>query len=244
MKRTKTVTLLLALTLVLAMSQMSFAHDYTADGGTFTFNGSDIVVNNEAALDETISSMVEPGDTIQITLVYKNDDSETTEWYMENQVLDTLEKNASMHGGYSYKLSNVGPDGKTTEIFNSDAVGGTKSPVAGREGLRQATNATEDYFFIQELAPGQSGKTILEVGLDGESQVNSYENSDAKLRISYAVEKKDQGGTVYKHVKKTGVRTGDDTNILLPAAVFLGGLLLLVIALISRRRDRKGGEQK
>ena len=247
MKRNKITSLLLALVMVAAMCQMAFANDYSAKGGTYRFNGKDIVATGATSVNDQINSLVEPGDTVTIDLTYTNDTGDVTEWYMENTVIDTLEAAGAANGGYTYQLTNVGPDGTRTEIFNSDAVGGTNSPAGAGEGLKQATNATsgqyesQNYFFIQELAAGQSGHTELKVSLDGESQINSYQDKNAEIEFSYAVEKKGTAD-VYNHVRKT-VRTGDETMIILPAAAFLGALLLLILAVRSRRKDRKEGDR-
>lgn len=248
MKRTKIFTLLLTLTMVLAMSQLVFANDYEANGSTYTYNGSDIVLTRGEAISEAVNKL-EPGDTVKITLVYENDTDDTTEWYMENKVLETLEDEAGMDGGYTYVLTNVGPNGDETAIFDTreGAIGGAEDK--GGTGLEQATNATEgelesqDYFFIQELAPHQSGKTVLTVGLDGESLANVYETKAASIQIAYAVEKKATGETVYKHIKRRyTIDTGDTTDLIGPAAVFLGACLLLILAIISMKKGRKDGE--
>ena len=39
MKRTRLMTLLLTLSMVIAMSQMAMAESYEADGGSYKFNG-------------------------------------------------------------------------------------------------------------------------------------------------------------------------------------------------------------
>ncbi len=248
MKRTRLMTLLLALTMVLAMSQMAMAESYKAKGGSYKFDGKDIVATNGTSITDQINTLVEPGDTVTIDLTYTNGTDDTTEWYMENTVKDVLEAEGAKDGGYTYILRNIGPDGKVTEIFNSDAVGGTNAPAGAGEGLEQATNATEgkyanspDYFFIQTLAGGQSGTTQLEVSLDGESQINPYQGKDAEIEFSYAVEKQGTEDT-YKHIRKK-INTGDMTNLLLPAAAFLASLLLLILAVRNHRKDRKDGDK-
>lgn len=248
MKRTRLMTLLLALTMVLAMSQMAMAETYKANGGTYKFDGEDIVATGGTSIRDQINTLVEPGDTVKITLTYKNGTDEVTDWYMENTVLDTLEAAGAQNGGYTYVLKNIGPDGTETEIFNSEAVGGANSPTGAGTGLEQATNATkgkyansDDYIFIQTLEGGESGKTQLEVALDGESQINSYQEKDAEIEFSYAVETQGAEDT-YKHVTKK-VYTGDTTNLILPAAAFLGALILLILAVRSYRKDRKDGDR-
>ena len=185
--------------------------------------------------------------TIQVT--YANDSDVTTHWYMENEVLQTLEDSgeAAENGGYTYRLTNKGPSG-TTDIFsneessNEGTVGGTDSSVDGREGLEQATNATEEWFFIETLEPGQSGTTELYIGLEGESEVNDYMGTMGELRIAYAVETVEDE-TIVKHIPGKRVNTGDSTNLILSIAAFLGAILLLILAVLSYRKDRKDGEE-
>lgn len=238
MKRmTKITTLLLALMMVLAMSQSVFA----ASGGTYTFDGSQITQSG-GDIKDAISGL-QPGDSVDIEFVYENDSDDSTEWYLRNEVLDSLKDATEDNGGYTYKLTNYGKTG-TTEIFDSNAVGGDENyePDGIAKGLLGATDATDEFFHIDTLAKGQSGRTVLTVGFDGESQGNAYENSNAVVEIQYAVELSATGETIYEHTSRT-VRTGDDTNIVLPLAVFLGGLLLLVLAFVSRRKERKDGEE-
>ena len=247
MKRTRLLTLLLTLVMVVATSQIALAKAYEAKGGTYTFNGEQIIASPDTAEYDEVFGVLEPGDSVTMTLTYVNGDSETTEWYLENTVLETLEEiGEDMAGGYTYRLINDGPDGETT-IFDSDKVGG--GVAGGLEGLKQATNATEgeyesqNYFFIQELDPGEEGYTRLYVALDGESQINSYENRFAELEFSYAVEKV-KGEDVIKHVKtRKVVDTGDRNRLILAAAMFIGSLALLIIALRMRRREGKDGEE-
>lgn len=248
MKRTRFMTLLLTLTMVLAMSQMALAETYKADGGTYRFNGKDIVATGGTSISDQIDTLVEPGDTVTIDLTYTNGTGDTTEWYLENTVIESLEEADAKNGGYTYILRNIGPDGAVNEIFNSDVGGTGTTPAEAGEGLEQATNATKgkyanspDYFFIQTLEGEQSGTTQLVVSLDGESQVNTYQEKHAEIEFSYAVEVQ---GTedIYKHIRKT-INTGDTKNLILPAITFLAALILLILAVRSYRRDRKDGDR-
>ena len=241
MKRmTKITTLLLALITVLMMSQAAFAETSKASGGTYTFDGSEITQSG-GDIKDAISGL-QPGDSVEIEFVYENDTDDETEWYLRNEVLESLKSAAEDSGGYTYKLTNYGKTG-TLDIFDSNAVGGSEAyePDGIAKGLLGATDATDEFFHIDTLSKGQSGRTVLTVGFDGESQGNAYENSDAVVEVQYAVELV-TGETVYKHVKRT-VRTGDDTNIVLPLAVLIAGVILLALAAWSRRRDRKDGEE-
>lgn len=99
MKRMKKITvLLLALVMTLAMAQIAFAYS----GGTYSYDGN--TINNsdaEADIDEEIAGL-QPGDEVTFTFTYQNDSDKTTEWYLENIVVETLEENSSAeNGGYT-----------------------------------------------------------------------------------------------------------------------------------------------
>lgn len=249
MKSVRTIIItMLALALALAMSCTVFA---ATPNGVYTFDGSDIKTTNGGDISKPLSEM-EPGDTVKIELHYVNDSDETTEWYMKNSVIKTLEDSSTAsNGGYSYTLTNVGPDGKRTVLYDSEEVGG--EDTHGGTGLEQATNGTDDWFFIQELASGETGKTLLDVTLDGETQVNSYQDTDGSLDIQYAVEKVKEGEKIVKKVTKrktvtkkvpgNPVNTGDTTNLLPMVGLFAAAVLLLLLAVWNHRRNRKDGEE-
>ena len=244
-KMRKIITLLLTLVMMLMMSQAAFAQDRNANGGDFVFDGSELDWDyTSGTINEALAGL-QPGDTVKIRINYQNDSSEKTDWYLRNEVLRTLEDASSAAGGgYSYKLTNYGATG-TLEIFDSDAVGGDDNYEPGgiAKGLKAATDATEmeDFFYIDTLAANGSGYTVLEVGLDGESQANVYENTAAELELEYAVEVQEEEIT-YKYVRRK-VDTGDSTNLVLPVIAFTGALGLLVLAVLSYRKDRKDGDE-
>ena len=244
-KMKKITTLLLALVMMLMMSQAAFAQDRTANGGDFVFDGDELSWDTSSGSIREALSGLQPGDTVKIKINYTNDSDKETDWYLRNEVLKTLEDASSAAGGgYSYKLTNHGKTG-TMEIFDSKAVGGSDAyePSGIAKGLKAATDATEmeDFFYIDTLGAGDGGYTELVVGLDGESQANVYENTAAELQLEYAVEIA-EGEDVIKYVHRK-VDTGDMTNIMLPVAVFAGALVLLVLAVLSYRKDRKDGDE-
>ena len=241
MKKIKLFTiLLLSLMITLGMSQAAFAESKTADGGTYTYNGDVITESGGSDLDKAIGNL-EPGDDLTITFEYTNDSDETTYWYMEDEVITALEETAGKpeNGGYTFRLTDSGPNGTTT-IFDSDKVGGEDSPTLG---LKAATDATADWFFIHELAAHKSGTTTFYIALDGESQVNSYMNTEGKLRVNYAVENQAPGKD--KIINKPGktTKTGDTFNPLFALLAIVAALLVALLAVLSYRKDRKGGEE-
>lgn len=158
---------------------------FTADNKMqSTFRSSD--------LDEVIYG-IQPGDNVIIELELKNENPETTDWYMTNEILYSLEDrsaNSGTNGGaYTYKLTYTDKDGEENPLFDSDTVGGEGSEESGAgEGLHQATNALEEYLYLDTLAKGDKGHITLEVALDGETQGNDYQNTLADLQMNFAVE--------------------------------------------------------
>ena len=140
-----------------------------------------------------------------------------------------------MNGGYTYKLVSGGQI-----LFDSEAVGGrdSESDELGLKQLNDAItgeNAGEKWIHIETLKSGAKGTTTLTVALDGESQANIYQATNGTLDIQYAVEETEQEGeTIYK---TKPVNTGDTTSLILPIAAFLGAAALLVLAVMSYRKD-------
>ena len=86
-------------------------------------------------------------------------------------------------------------------------------------------------------AVNQSGKTILHVTFDGESEVNDYMDTQGALMVKYAVEKKAPGSKtkiIYSHTK-----TGDPMNLLLIIALMSAALLIAILAILSWKRERR-----
>jgi hypothetical protein len=205
-------------------------------------------------MSESISGM-QPGDTAIFTVTLGNKNDTTTDWYMTNKVLYSLEDRSNnkgtMGGAYTYLLTYTSPTGAVTTIFDSDMVGGEGESEAGT-GLHQATDALEDFFFLDTLEKGQDGKITLKIELDGETQGNDYQDTLADLQMNFAVmlrtadEHGDEGGTEGGDTKEpTYVKTGDETN-LKPFFIAAGAAAIVLIVLgvigVNDRKKRKGGE--
>ena len=166
--------LLLAAGLIASMTVTAHAEtSYGDPDWAVTFTEDEKMESNfkTADLNDAIYG-IQPGDNVILAIQLKNANSATTDWYMTNEVLYSLEdrsRNAATEGGaYTYKLLYTAADGTETTLFDSDEVGGENVNGAG-EGLHQATDALSDYFFLDTLKKGQSGKVTLEVALDGSS---------------------------------------------------------------------------
>ena len=213
-------------------------------------------------LDEVIYGM-QPGDNVVIELALRNENSSVTDWYMTNKVLQSLEESTENKetggGAYTYRLQYTDKDGRTKSLFDSDTVGGEGESGAG-EGLHQATNATEEYMYLDTLAKGQGGHISLEVALDGETQGNDYQDTLADLQMNFAVELSketparpttapgDPARPTTERIPDIGtptatVQTGDDTEMegyILAACISGAALLILSICGQVVRKRRKG----
>ena len=263
MRKTKKILPVLALTLalVMGMSASVLAESYEYNG-TCTFNGKEMVEDFSSSTIADAVSNLQPGDDVTFTVQYVNGSNESTDWYMENAVAQTLEKtnaarkNANVsgnstaeNGGYTYELIQYDKNGKENVLFSNSGVGGDKGKVTDLndpnkklEGLEPSTNALDDWFYIDTLSKkGQNGKVVLHVAFDGETEVNDYMDTDGELNVRFAVELTPKGNTP----SGKAVKTGDQSNLLMWAAIGLvAGLLMLVFAFLSRRGDRKSAQGK
>ena len=245
-------TLALSVVMIMGMTQIASAESDEVTGHCY-FNGSDIVCDFDSnVVVETVKGL-EPGDDVTFKVKFENRYDETTHWYMRNETLTTLEQSydRTQNGGYTYKLTHIAPDGEETVLFDNSKVGGVgedghsyaidpKSSQASHghentgEGLHQATNATDEWFFIQTLDKGESGRTRLYVKFDGESEVNDYMDTAGELMVAYAVELDTD-----KPDKHKKINTGDETNLLMYIATMLAAMLMLIFTIMSYRKDRR-----
>ena len=241
-------TCLLAAACAVALAVPAMAESYKGDAGwNVTFNKNKEMVENfeDGKVDDLLRGM-QPGDDATITLVTKYTYPGKTDWYMANDVIDSLENSVktASGGGYTYKLTYKGPGGSKT-LFDSDTVGGDYKTDGG--GLHEATGALKDYFFMDTLASGESGTVTLYVALDGETQGNDYQDTLAELKMNFAVELPQEGGgnndnNSPRPGRKTIIKTGDEF-MPIPYMVAIGAagvvcLLLGIFGVRSRRKER------
>ena len=251
-----------AVCLLLSMTMTAYAEtSYGNSGWSVTFTNEKKMVSNfkNSDLRDSID-MLQPGDNVILTLSLKNENSTDTDWYMSNEVIESLEDstdvaNVASGGAYTYKLNYKAPGGSVTTLFDSDAVGGEdEDGGAGESGLHQATNALEDWFFLGTLSKGQSGQITLEVALDGDTQGNDYQNTLAELNMNFAVELNTTGTGTQNPNPGTGtqgdiVKTGDEMSLtpFIIVACVTGTLLLLLAGYceVEREKEKKrGGRDK
>lgn len=262
---------LAAAAVMLGSSRISvYAEDYTGgQGWKVEFTGSRLESSfNSSDISDAVYAL-QPGDGVTLSLTLKNSDSQDTDWYMSNQVLSSLEdsQEAANGGAYTYRLSYKGSTGEETILYSSESVGGEKNSGIG-EGLHEATDSLEEFFYLDRLVPGASGTVTLKVELDGETQGNTYQNTLASLQMNFAVEKvgtapgpgndgnspgnPDSPGNsnTQKESSASGtpasnaytlnsVKTGDPAHMLLWSALALiSGMALLIFAVLYIKKGK------
>ena len=226
--------------------------EFDGDQMNSNFNSSDLA-------DETVG--IQLGDSIELKVGIKNSGSSETDWYMTNEVIQTLEEaQAEATGGaYVYRLTYINGSGEQTVLYDSETVGG-EGENQGGEGLHQATNSLEDYFYLDRLSEGQTGSVHLYIEVEGETQGNAYQQTLAKLQMNFAVEKVTKNSTKTEVVTNTKVvnsnttstvktvKTGDTNRLLIFSALALvSGIILLILGAraLKKRKDTDGkGERK
>lgn len=203
-----------------------------------------------------VISGMQPGDETVAVVELVNKNSASTEWYMENEILSSLEDSVegANGGAYTYRLAYTAPDGTETVLFSSDTVGGSDNKAG--EGLHGVSGALADYIYLGTLAGGQKGTVELTVALDGETQGNSYQDTLADLTMNFAVELSDNrnanpggsggsGGTGSTPGGSSAqvVKTGDEADLRFWLGLAGGsGILLLGFAffgLAQRKRQKE-----
>ena len=252
----KLVYMIPAVALAFSMMTTVNAEHYPVNGKEWnvTFNGNGDPVDDftNASFTDVIQDM-QPGDDATFVINLNNTYKDSTKWWMTNTVLDSFEDNSIANGGaYTYRLVYYGPgDSAGTTLYDSMTVGGEDSTGTG---LHEATNALgdesqngrdnsqrEDYIELGDIGSGQSGRVVLDIELDGETQGNAYQDTLADLRMNFALELESQNtppGTPPRRPPNTS-----DPLSMVPWLIATGvsGLVLLLIAII-RIRDAKEEE--
>ncbi len=255
----KTVGFILSAALIFSLEIPVQAETFYGDEGwrvVFTEEKEMESTFRTSDLNDVIAGM-QPGDRVIFSLGLSNENAAETDWYMTNKVLYSLEdrsaNGATSGGGYTYRLVYTDHTGAETILFDNDTVGGETVSAAGT-GLHEATNALQDYFYLDTLKKEEGGSIALEVALDGETQNNDYQDTLADLQMNFAVELRPSspsggggGGNPSpidllrsNVVRMSGVQTGDMTRPLVYAGIMtVSGLLLLALAVWFFRENRR-----
>lgn len=276
MKR-KMFCLVLLVGLLVSGSMTAYATGDTGDKTgnwqvTFTAAGK-MEDNLGDDVNDKLAAM-QPGDEIKASVTLTNANSGSTDWYMKNNVVKSMEKTLAgtateaNGGAYSYKLTYYPPVGDPTVLYTSEKVGGDNN-----NGLwdLETDEKLSEYFYLGNLASGQSARVELTVGLDGETQGNSYQLQAANLSMNFAAELRPQssggggGGRTHHrtitrevvnnevvYVDEDGVplarttdivKTSDEMNLFpYVLAACISGSILLIFALFSMKNKKKEEE--
>ena len=255
--RKSALCLVMGLILAMGIPETVRAEDYQGTSGWLAeFDGSRIVSNFTRAEVADEFTRVLPGDSVEMNVSVKNSHNGQTDWYMTNEVIQTLEDaKASAEGGaYEYRLSYIDSAGDENVLYNSDTVGG-ETAADGLEGLHEIAGSAEQYFYLDRLEEGESGRVKLWIRVDGEKQGNGYQLTLAELRLNFAVEEvpEAQTRTEVHHREKTvnsgvvrtvtTVQTGDAARLMLWSGVALACAVVLTgAAVFLWKKDRKKEE--
>ncbi len=256
MNKRRIFCLCLAGLLILASAVTAFAEDRQgASGWQVTFDGKKMNSNfSTANMDDEIYAM-QPGDSVELTIQLKTNFSGQADWYMKNEVLETLEDAGDAAGSaYGYQLTYTDKDGEVSTLYSSESLGGD-GRING-VGLHGATTTLEDYFYLDRMGRGDTGTVKLKVALDGETEGNDYQDTLARLQMDFAVEPvettetpgrdnpgDDPSGSTRNPANPgsgNAVQTGDDSQTMLYVLLMLlSGLVLLAAAFLRMPKDRK-----
>ena len=236
MKKKLFAMFLMAL-LMFTLTATAFAETIPGASGWYVeFNNKQKMESNFSSGDIADAlSNVQPGDETTVTVTVRNTSGVTVDWYMLNNIIQTLEEsNGAKNGGYTYILTYAPSSGSALELYNSNRVGG--GGQAGYtnptdDGLKEIKDALKDYMFLERMDSGKSGVVTLYVALDGESQDNSYQNAEADLQLRFAVEVVPTEDVV--------VATGDVPVKLSPMYIGMGvsGVAVLLLAIDGAVRN-------
>lgn len=209
----KLINIVLALTVVIAGfagTNITAAADEVGVGWTVSYTGSSIQSDYQekyGSSNATISSAM-PGDTLYYEVTYKNNSGSAASFYMNANVVETLEAGSEASGGaYSYTITNNG-----STIFNSNTVGGDNTTTVG---LEQVKKGESSYLSLGSVANGASGVVRVSVILDGNTQDNSYMSTLASLNIQFGAEATKTETTTNTIVKSVVTVLEDGTEVVI-----------------------------
>ena len=195
------LALLVAGASFMGMDKVAFAQTQHVDWEV-TYTGSDFDSTYNSAKASISNTM--PGDTIEFNVTYNNGTNEAATFYMNADVIKSLEEESEANGGaYSYKILN---STSSIPIFDSETIGGEATDVVG---LNQVSSKEGAYFSLGSIPAGESGVVTVAISLDGNSQNNNYMSTLAQLQIKFGAEptsEADGGETIVEKVKKTIVK--------------------------------------
>ena len=234
--------------LLISTSMTAFAKDIP----TITFDGGKTLENGleSADFEDTFKGML-PGEERTQSIVLKNTDKNTVDYYMSMKILKAFEDFEQAAGAaYSVKLS-VAQGEKETLIYGTGVDATTIGGVDGK-GLYDLNGSLNDSFLVATLATGESATVKLSIAIDGESFGNGYNmvRSDVKefqgiTEFQFFVSYDDEVVATNESASQgTGVlgaeygKTGDVSPITIYVIIGAVALIVILAAVVVRRRAK------
>ena len=221
-----------------------YAEEYPLDQKEWnvTYDGKELRSNYSAEEINAALDGMQPGDSAHLRFNLINQTSTPVDWWMENEVLKSLEdgSNTAKDGAYSYTVTYTSSSGMKRVLYTSDVVGGEQEQFTG---LHEATDALDEYLWLEQIAGNSRGVLEIEFLLDGETQANRYQDTLGRLKVDFAVEpvpveEKNEPRKIVRVVYMPN--TGDNSHTGLYIALqIVSGLMLVWIFLVLRRKGRE-----
>lgn len=234
---------LAALMCLLVMPAAAYADSYPAQptDWTVTFDGESLTSNFDASAIQKELQGMQPGDEATLTFTLVNGHSEAVDWWMENEIIKSLEDQSKVANGgaYTYEVTYTPAAGGSAQVlYSSDAVGGEQKTLPG---MHEATDALKNYIWLEQIPANGQAKLVIHFALDGETQANVYQDTLGKLKVDFAVELPGKSGGS-NGVIPMKAKTGDPANMTPWILAAAASLLALLLIFLWMRKDRKRGE--
>lgn len=221
-----------------------------ANNPSVTFTEADQLILSDTSLGNVFEGMA-AGDERTLAIEVKNENKNTTDFYMSAEAIQSLEEANKANGG-AYRITLMVND---SVIYSNNSIGGASSEGTTTSKGLYDVKELKDKLFVATLKTNEKAIVKFTMGLDGEAitnnENNSYSNAVGQFNFEFqAAYDGDKGLTVINRevvtinpnrvpLANNPVATGDPTNIWPIVLALLVGVLLVVttmIVLIKKKR--------
>ena len=214
-----------------------------ANNPSVTFTEADQLILSDTSLGNVFEGMA-AGDERTLAIEVKNENKNTTDFYMSAEAIQSLEEANKANGG-AYRITLMVND---SVIYSNNSIGGASSEGTTTSKGLYDVKELKDKLFVATLKTSEKAIVKFTMGLDGEAitnnESNSYSNAVGQFNFEFqAAYDGDKGLTVINREVVTinpnrvplanrPVATGDTTNVWPIVLAFLVGVLLVITAII------------